>query len=137
MEQIWSKAKKRRWLWGISGTAFSAIGFIGLALFEQYNSVLSEFRADLKHFNETSSEYVKRESFQRFREHFRESMKELHEAELTRMRLEQELKASDKAREELALELRQMREHLAFLDGRQSTSPKTAAADRKIEPHGN
>ncbi len=46
MEQIWSKAKKRRWLWGISGTAFSAIGFIGLALFEQYNSVLSEFRLE-------------------------------------------------------------------------------------------
>src|SRR5260370_17986579 len=96
MEAICGKFKKRRGIWGISGTAFSAIGFIGLALFEQYNSVLSEFRADLKHFNETSSEYVKRESFQRFREHFRESMKELHEAELTRMRLEQELKASEK-----------------------------------------
>ena len=137
MEQIWTKAKRRRWIWGIGGTVMSAVGFIALALFEQYNSVLSEFRADLKHFNETSSEYVRRESFQRFREHFRESMKELHEAELTRVRLEQELRASEKAREELALELRQMREHLAFLDGRQTTTPKTAAAVDKLEPHGN
>jgi DNA repair exonuclease SbcCD ATPase subunit len=137
MEQIWSKAKKRRWLWGIGGTAFSAIGFICLALFEQYNSVLSEFRADLKHFNETSSEYVKKESFQRFREHFRESMKELHEGELTRVRLEQELRASEKAREELTLELRQMREHLAFLDGRQTSSPIVSGAPHKIEPHAN
>jgi hypothetical protein len=137
MEAIWTKAKWRRLLWGVGGTALSAIGFIGLALFEQYNGVLSEFRADLKHFNETSSEYVKKESFQRFREHFRESMKELHEGELTRMRLEQELKASEKAREELALELRQMREHLAFLDGRQSTTPKAPGAINKLEPHAN
>src|SRR6516162_5081800 len=113
MEQPWNKARKRRLLWGIGGTAFSALGFVALALFEQYNGLLSELRADLKHFNETSSEYVKKESFQRFREHVRESMKELHEAELTRVRLEQELKASEKARDELALELRQMREHLA------------------------
>src|SRR5260370_7901641 len=94
MEAIWSKSKKRRWLWGISGTAFSAIGFIGLALFEQYNSVLSEFRADLKHFNETSSEYVKRESFQRFQDHFAESMKELHAPELPRLPLHTALQAT-------------------------------------------
>jgi hypothetical protein len=137
MEAIWTKAKWRRLLWGVGGTDLSAIGFIALALFEQYNGVLSEFRADLKHFNETTSEYVKKESFQRFREHFRESMKELTEAELTRVRLEQELRASEKAREELALEPRQMREHLAFLDGRQTTTPKTVPVVNKLEPHAN
>jgi hypothetical protein len=64
-------------------------------------------------------------------------MKELHEAELARVRLEQELRASEKAREELALEMRQMREHIAFLDGRQTAPSKTAGAANKLEPHAN
>ena len=32
--------------WSVSGTLLSVVGFIGLALFEQYNSSLSELRAD-------------------------------------------------------------------------------------------
>jgi chromosome segregation ATPase len=137
MEQTWSKAKKRRLFWGIGGTLFSALGFVALALFEQYNGVLSEFRADLKHFNETSSEFVRKDSFQRFREHFRDSMKELRDSEVTKARLEQELKANEKARDELAQELRQMRERLAFLEGRQSTAPTAQGSIDKLVPHGN
>ena len=137
MEQPWNKARKRRLLWGIGGTAFSALGFVALALFEQYNGLLSELRADLKHFNETSSEYVKKESFQRFREHVRESMKELHEAEVTRVRLEQELRANEKARDELVTELRQMRERLSFVEGRQTTTQSAQGSVSKVVPHAN
>ena len=43
-------------LWGMGGTLLSAVGFIAMILFEQYNSALSELRNDLKHFHETSSE---------------------------------------------------------------------------------
>src|SRR5438045_2895195 len=49
-------------IWGISGTVLSAAGFIAMALFEQYNDSLNELRRDLKHFNETSAELVKKES---------------------------------------------------------------------------
>src|SRR5438128_87576 len=89
-------------LWGLGGTLLSGLGFVGLALFEQYNGMLSELRADLKHFNETSSEYVKKDSLQRIREHFRDCMKELHEIDAAKGRVEQELRASEKARDELA-----------------------------------
>jgi hypothetical protein len=139
MEQTLTKAKTRRLLWGIGGTVLSALGFVGLALFEQYNGVLSELRADLKHFNETSSEYVKKDSLQRIREHFRDCMKELHESDAVKVRLEQELKASEKARDQLVLELHQMRERLAYMEGRQTATPAAnqQSSDKKLEPHAN
>jgi septal ring factor EnvC (AmiA/AmiB activator) len=139
MEHILAKAKRRRLLWGLGGTILSALGFVGLALFEQYNGVLSELRADLKHFNETSGEYVKKDSLQRIREHFRDCMKELHEIDAAKGRLEQELKASEKARDELAQELRQMRERLAYMEGRQTANPTASqqSSDKKLEPHAN
>ena len=40
-------------------------------MFEQYNGMLSELRADLKHFNETSNEYVKKERLQKCWEHLK------------------------------------------------------------------
>src|SRR5260370_40761828 len=49
-------------IWGLGGTILSVFGFIALALFEQYNSMLGELRSDLKHFNETSSQFVKKEN---------------------------------------------------------------------------
>ena len=139
MEQILTRAKKRRWLWGLGGTVLSGLGFVGLALFEQYNGLLSELRADLKHFNETSSEYVRKDSFQRFREHFRDCMKEFHESEAAKGRLEQELKASEKARDELTQELHQMRERLAYVEGRQTATQSASQQDsaKKLEPHAN
>ena len=109
-------------LWGMGGTILSAVGFIGLALFEQYNSMLSELRSDMKHFNETSGEYVKKESLQRFRDQVKERMKEVSEFRAARTQFEQELKASEKAREEMARELQRMRERMAFLEGRHTAS---------------
>jgi chromosome segregation ATPase len=110
-------------LWGTGGTVLSAVGFIALALFEQYNGMLSELRSDLKHFNETSSEYVKKESVQKYREEMRECLKEQQTSNAARSQLEQELRASERAREQMGRELQRMSERLAFLEGRQSASP--------------
>lgn len=113
---------------GLSSTILSVVGFGGLTLFEQYNSLVSEMRSDLKHFNETSSEFVKRDSFQRFRDQVRDRVfKELPEANLAKYRLEEELKASEKARIETAEELRRLRERLAFLEGRQTATATVKA----------
>jgi hypothetical protein len=108
--------------WGMGGTILSGVGFIALALFEQYNGMLSELRGDLKHFNETASEFVKRESFQRFRDQFKERMKEFEAANLSKVQMEQEMRASEKAREELAHELQRMRERVAYIEGRQTAA---------------
>jgi hypothetical protein len=106
--------------WGLGGTVLSALGFVALALFEQYNGMISELRSDLKHFNETSSEFVKRDSFQRLREQTKEHFKEVQEVTGTKAQLEHELMASEKAREEAARELHRIRERLAFVEGQQS-----------------
>ena len=113
---------------GLGSTILSVLGFGALTLFEQYNSLVSEMRSDLKHFNETSSEFVRRDSFQRFRDQVKERVfKELPEANLTKYRLEEELKASEKARIETAEELRRLRERLAYLEGRQAATTTAKA----------
>jgi hypothetical protein len=110
-------------LWGMGGTLLSAFGFIGLALFEQYNGMLTELRYDLKHFNETSAEFVKKENLQRLRDQLKVRFKEIEESSAARKEIELELRASEKAREEMTRELQRMRERLAFLEGRQTVSP--------------
>jgi hypothetical protein len=118
-------------LWGMGGTILSAVGFIAMILFEQYNSSLSELRNDLKHFNETSGEYVKRESFQKMREQLKERFKELQAATAARVQLEHELSVSEKAREETARALQQLRERLAYVEGRQTAMPNTPPTGMK------
>jgi septal ring factor EnvC (AmiA/AmiB activator) len=115
--------------WGLGGTVLSAVGFIALALFEQYNGMISELRSDLKHFNETSSEFVKRDSFQRLRDQTKEHFKEVQEATGTKAQIEHELMASEKAREEVARELHQIRERLAFVEGQQAPASNAHASN--------
>ncbi|MFL5241076.1 MAG: hypothetical protein ACJ8FY_03125 [Gemmataceae bacterium] len=119
--------------WGLGGTILSVIGFIALALFEQYNSMVGELRSNLKHFNETSSEFVKKENVQRYRDEMRECLKEIHVSNAARSRLEQELRASENTREEMVKEVQRMRERLAFVEGRQTAVPtnvSTSAVDK-------
>jgi hypothetical protein len=116
-------------IWGVGGTILSVIGFVALALFEQYNGMLTELRNDLKHFNETSSEFVKKESVLRFREEMKACRNEIQASSAARTILEQELKASEKARDDMAHELQRMRERLAFIEGRQTKAAATASID--------
>jgi hypothetical protein len=114
-------------LWGIGSTVLSGIGLIAFALFEQYNGMLTELRNDLKHFNETSSEYVKRDRFTKVIDMLKEQSKELQASSFARAQLEQELRTNEKAREETARELQRMRERLAFVEGRQTASTSLAS----------
>jgi hypothetical protein len=112
----------------MGGTVMSALGFIGLALFEQYNGMLVELRGDLKHFNETSIELVTKKSLQRLRDSVKENIKETQSFGLLRARMEQELRQSEKARLDMAAELQHLRERLARVEGQLSP------AERKAEP---
>jgi hypothetical protein len=107
-------------LWGVGSTVLSALGFIAFALFEQYNSGLCELRNDLKHFNEAYGAFVQKDNFQKFREKVREQFKELRTAGVVKAQLQQELRACEKAREEMAHELQRIRERLAFVEGQHS-----------------
>ena len=121
-----SGARKRRRLIailvGVTSSVMSVLGFGALTAFEQYSSLVSEMRNDLKHFNETTGEYVKRDSFHRYRDQMKANLKELQETNVEKYRLEQELKAGEKLRNEMADELRRLRERVAYLEGRQSAT---------------
>ncbi len=118
-------------LWGVGSTILSVLGFVALALFEQYNHSLSELRTDLKQFNATTGNFAKRESLQKLREYVKGQAKELQLANALGTQLQQELRISEKAREETARELQRMRERLAFLEGRHAA----AAASMSQSPH--
>ena len=123
-----ANSRRRALLWSMGGTILSAVGFVALALFEQYNGMVSELRSDLKHFNETSSEFVKKDSLQKIRDKMWDCLKEMQASNVARAQLEQELKASEKARTEMASELQRMRERLAYVEGRQMALPNAGPA---------
>ena len=113
-------------IWGVGSTILSVLGFLAWGLFEQYNSSLAELRADLKHFNEASSTFVKKDSMTRFRDQAKAQYKEMQSVSLSNKQLEAELKASEKAREDVSRELIRIRERLAFVEGRQSVTTTKA-----------
>jgi hypothetical protein len=125
------KEKRFSWWWGLSGgTILSAVGFVALALFEQYNDGLTELRNDLKHFNETSADLVKKEELRNRMDHIRSGMKELQAANLANAarearftHLEQQLKACTEEKAEMAREVQRLRERLANVEGRQAAAP--------------
>ena len=126
---LFTKLRRRRaLLWGIVSTVLSAIGFIGLALFEQYNGMLSELRADLKHFNETSSDYVKNDRFQKCWEMMKELSKDVGATKASADQLERELKVSTRLCEDQAKELQRLRERLAYLEGFRAARPNAISA---------
>ena len=110
-------------LWGVGSTVLSVLGFLGWGLFEQYNSSVAELRRDLKHFNEASSTFVKRDTMTRFREQSKAQFIEMQSVTASNRHLEAELKVSERAREETSRELIRIRERLAFVEGRQSVTP--------------
>ena len=110
-------------IWGVGSTVLSVLGFMAWGLFEQYNGSLAELRADLKHFNEASSTFVKKDSMTRLREQFKTQFGEMQAMAASNKQLDAELKASERAREAMVQELIRMRERLAFVEGRQSVAP--------------
>jgi site-specific DNA-cytosine methylase len=125
--------RRRAFLWGVASTALSAAGLIAFALFEQYNAAVTELRTDLKRFNETSAEYVKRDQLARLREHMIQLSRDVAAANATRLALEHELQASERGREEQAKELQRTRERLAYLEG--LGAAKVAAPAAPEPPH--
>jgi hypothetical protein len=114
-----------RILWGLSGgTAISIVGFVALTLYQQYNDGLTELRNDLKHFNETCGDTVKREELHNRMNHLHTILKDLYTTGAERHTrfevLEQQFKASEEDRKELSREVQHLRERLAAAEARQT-----------------
>jgi hypothetical protein len=125
--------RRRAFIWGVASTALSAAGLIAFALFEQYNSAISELRADLKRFNETSADYAKRDQISRLREQFIQMAKDMYELKATRTTLEVELRASERAREDQVKEVNRLRERLAYVEGLAAGKTSAPAAPPNAE----
>jgi hypothetical protein len=131
--------------WGISGgTILSVVGFIALCLFEKYNDGLNELNADLKHFNLSCADLVKKEELRNFKTRAWSNIKELHAAaaaariqEIQVTQLEQQVKAAAQENKELTRELQRLRERLASVEGRQSAPPiimPVVKTDKPVSP---
>jgi hypothetical protein len=104
-------------LWGAGSTILSAAGLVGLALFDQYNGLVGELRADLKHFNESSADLAHKDELRRLRDQLKELTRDVNAVSADRTRLEQELRASEQARADQAREVQRLRERLAYVEG--------------------
>jgi septal ring factor EnvC (AmiA/AmiB activator) len=124
--------RRQALLWGIGSTVLSGLGLIALCLFEQYNGMLSEMRADLKHFNETVGEYAKKDRVAALREAVRQCSSEMTASKLQREQLEQELKVSQTQRALLEKELQQLRERLAYVEGMRAAVLRTVSAKASL-----
>jgi hypothetical protein len=132
-----SSRRRQAIIWGIGSTVLSALGLIALCLFEQYNGMLSELRADLKHFNETVGEYAKKDKVSSLREAVRQCSAEMTASRLQREQLEQELKVSQTQRGLLEKELQQLRERLAYVEGMRAAVLGTSAAKGSLPDKRN
>lgn len=113
------------WLWGISGGGvLSALGFVALTLYQQYNDGINELQRDLKHFNTASTELVRKEEFHNRLSPLWGQMqkleKQLNEKSERLVLLEHQLKTTEEIRKEQTRELQRLRERLAALEGRQN-----------------
>jgi hypothetical protein len=132
---------RRTLLWGISGgTLLSVLGFVAMFLYQEYSESLTELRRDLKHFNQTSAEYVRKDELQgrttalwtRLRElkaGNAEGVKDLHALALANgardtkvAELERQLKVLEEERREMGRELQRLRERLARVEGHQAAT---------------
>jgi hypothetical protein len=113
------------------------VGFIALALFEQYNDSLNELRNDLKHFHLTCSDLVKKEELRNRMHSTWTCLRDLQAGKLataqreTRIvQMERQMKAVEEERKELVRELQRLRERLASVEGRQAATPIVVPAGR-------
>jgi hypothetical protein len=124
--------------WSVSGgTVLSVLGFVAMILFQQYSDSLAELRNDLKHFNETSAEFSRKESVRNRFATVQGHIKELQAATQTNavrdarmVQLEQELKTMLEEHKEMSREIQRLRERLATVEGRQSASRASLPVNR-------
>jgi hypothetical protein len=128
-----SSRRRQAILWGIGSTVLSGLGLIALCLFEQYNGMLSELRADLKHFNETVGEYAKKERVASLREAVRQCSNELATSKVEHEQLGQELRVSQTQRAVLEKELQQLRERMAYVEGMRAAVLRTGSAKVSLQ----
>ncbi len=120
------------WVWGISGGGvLSALGFVALTLYQQYNDSVNELQRDLKHFNTASTELVRKDEFHNRMAplwgQIQKLEKQLIEKSERLLLVEHELKLSQEDRREQIRELQHLRERLASLEGQQSPGRRAGA----------
>ncbi len=125
--------------WSVSGgTILSVVGFIALTLYQQYSDSLTELRNDLKHFNTTCADLVKKDTLHNRFASIKESIRDLQAANLSSTKelqavqsaavfrdtrtaqFETRIKAMEDERRQLIQEIQRLRERLASVEGRQS-----------------
>jgi hypothetical protein len=110
------------------GTLLSLAGLGGLTLYQQLNSSITEVRNEVNRINEGRGEFVKKDELSTRTTTIWNGIKDLQAANgtVTALKeregvLEQQLKASEDDRREMAKEIQKLRERLAALEGRQIT----------------
>jgi hypothetical protein len=136
---------EERWpvLWRVFGTTVLSIAaLIAITLYNQVTAGLNELRTDVQRCAAGSGEVVKKEEFSGRLQELNgrtsaawNSLKDVQTAQASALAqrsalLEQQVKAGEDERKELARELQRLRERLAALEGRQTVPAVPAGVPR-------
>jgi len=130
------KKRSNSLFWGISGgSILGALGFVALTFYQQYNDSIVELQRDLKHFNTTCADLVKKDDLShRFKTCWtmvEKLDKTLGEKSERLALMEHLLKNSEDERKEQAHEVQRLRERLAGVEARQSITLSTNSSTER------
>jgi len=115
------------------GTLLSIAALVGITLYQQFTSTISELRNNLNSLNQSRGDLVKNDDFNTRMTSIWGTVKELETSTSATSALkerselmEQQLKAGEEERKDMAREIQQMRERLAVVEARQAVgAPST------------
>jgi cell division protein FtsB len=113
------------------GTLLSLAGLVGITVYQQFNNTLNELHAEMDRLSESRSDFLKKDEFTTRTTSIWNGVKEAQTAANAaaplRERsavLEQQMKAAEEERKEMAKEIQHLRERLAALEARQSNAQR-------------
>ncbi|HLN29448.1 MAG TPA: hypothetical protein VK395_16985 [Gemmataceae bacterium] len=129
------------------GTLLSIAALVCITLYQQFTSTISELRNNLNNLNQSRGDLVKNDDFNTRMTSLWGTVKELEASTVVTSALkerselmEQQLKAGEEERKDMAHEIQQMRERLAVLEARQAVgapSVPTTKDSSKAGPTGH
>ncbi|HVK11689.1 MAG TPA: hypothetical protein VM597_23155 [Gemmataceae bacterium] len=105
------------------GTILSIVTLVGITIYNNLSSSISELRSELNRVNEARAELVKKEEFNARTQNVWDRVQSLQELKVTVTAREAQLKVADEERRELAKQLQDLRERLAKVEGATEVKP--------------
>jgi hypothetical protein len=105
------------------GTILSIVALVGITIYNNLSTSISELRSELSRVNEARAELVKKEEFNARTQNVWDRVQSLQDLKVMVTAREAQLKVADDERRDLAKQLQDLRERLAKVEGATEVKP--------------